>query len=59
MASRIWTEVKLINGKKYVLENTEVLTHEDYVSYSSYILREATEKDIEEHRFTEENRVER
>jgi len=59
MSARVWTEIKTINDKTYVLQNSSVLTHEDYVSHSYYFLREATEKDIEEHRFTEENRVER
>ena len=59
MSARIWTEIKYINGKAYVYKISTVYTHEDYVSCSSNILREATEKDIEEHRLAEGNKIER
>jgi len=55
----VWTEIKTINDKTYVLQNSSVLTHEDYVSHSYYFLREATEKDIEEHANAEGNQIER
>lgn len=59
MSARVWTELKTINGKTYVLQNSSVLAHEGYVSYSSYFLREATLQDIEEHRSAEGNKIER
>ena len=59
MPARVWTEIKYINDKAYVLQSSSVLTHEGYVSYSSYYLREATEQDIEEHKSSEGNKIER
>jgi len=59
MSARVWTEIKTINDKTYVLQNSSVLTHEGYVSHSYYFLCEATEKDIEEHANAEGNQIER
>lgn len=59
MSARVWTEIKFINDKAYVLQNSSVLTHEGYISYSSYYLREATEQDIKEHKSAEGNKIER
>lgn len=59
MSARVWTEIKFIDDKAYVLQNSSVLTHEGDVSYISYYLREATEQDIKEHKSEEENKIER
>ena len=46
MAARDWTEIREINGTKYLVQYFEVDTHEGYTSRSSHIVRKATEEDV-------------
>ena len=51
MAIRERIELREVNGTTYLVKYSEVDRHEGYTSYSFYFLREASEQDIEEHRF--------
>lgn len=46
MAARDWTEIREINGTKYLVQYFEVDAHEGYTSRSSHIVRKATEEDV-------------
>jgi len=50
MAARDWTEIREINGTKYLIQYFEVDAHEGYTSRSSHIVRKATEEDVKEHK---------
>ena len=50
MAARDWTEIREINGTKYLIQYFEVDAHEGYTSRSSHIIRQASREDIENHR---------